>query len=119
MRLELRTQRGLLPGPHEARPPTIIRLGDGPIGGMALRGEPLMIDDARAYPQLIAGFPIEPDNDAEVRYIGIPLRAKDRILGVLNVLGTATAGAAERARDLALSARSAIRSAWRSTMPSC
>ena len=37
-----------------------------------------------------------------MRYLGIPLRAKDRILGVLNVLGTATGAHRERARDLAL-----------------
>jgi GAF domain-containing protein len=102
IRLELRTHRGLPPGPADGEAPAIIRLGDGPLGGIALQGEPLMIDDAREYAQLIAGFPIEPDNDAEVRYVGIPLRAKDRILGVLNVLGTATRGREERARDLAL-----------------
>ena len=69
---------------------------------MAARGEPLVIDDARAYPQLIAGFPLEPDLDLEVRYVGIPLRAKDRILGMLNVLGTLPRDRGERARDLAL-----------------
>ncbi len=102
IRLELRTHRGLPAGPDDGEAPAVIRLGEGALGGIALRGEPLMIDDARAHPQLIAGFPLEPENDAEVRYIGIPLRAKDRILGVLNVLGTATRDREERARDLAL-----------------
>lgn len=102
MRLRLRTRRGLLPGPGDGENAATIKLGVGPIGQVAARGEPLVIDDARAYPQLIAGFPLEPDLDLEVRYVGIPLRAKDRILGMLNLLGTLPRDRGERARDLAL-----------------
>ncbi len=102
LNLELHSQRGLLPGPGDRPAPPTIRLGAGPIGTVALRGEPLILEDARAMPQLLDGFPIDPGNDAEVRYLGIPLRAKDRILGVLNVLGTATEARRERERDLAL-----------------
>jgi GAF domain-containing protein len=102
VRLELRTQRGLTPGPDDDEPPESIPFGDGPIGTIVKRGEPLMIDDAREHKQLVAGFPCETGDNAPVRYVGIPLRAKDRILGVLNVLGTPTRAPEDRARDLAL-----------------
>ena len=101
-RLELRARRGVEPGPDDGEAPTTIALTGGPLGRIALRGEPLLIDDAREDPRLLAGFPLEADSATEIRYIGIPLRAKDRILGVLNVLGTATREHEERERDLAL-----------------
>ncbi len=82
--------------------PATIPLGKGPIGTVAQRGEPMLLDDARPYPQLIANLPLDTNDDLPVAYIGIPLRAKDRIVGVLNVLGSPLRDREEQTSDLAL-----------------
>lgn len=100
--LTLHTDCCYLAGEPTGSWPATIALGEGPIGGVAARGEPLLIDDARPYPQLVAALPLDPADTLPVAYIGIPLRAKDRIVGVLNVLGGPLGDRAERASDLAL-----------------
>ncbi len=105
VRLELRAWRGLAVGPVGVAAVVTIPCGAGPIGRVASRGEPLVIEDARAHPQLIAGFPPAAEmapTSAAVRYWGIPLRANGRVLGVLNALGTSPRERGERDGDLAL-----------------
>ncbi len=101
-RLELRTACGINDPTDRQPPPATIAASAGPLGECLRRGEPLLIDDVREFPQLIAGFPLAESGNSAVRFIGIPLRAKDRLLGVLNVLGTTPRDPQERDRDLAL-----------------
>ena len=82
--------------------PATIPLSDEPVGTVVRRGEPLLLDDARPYAHLIDTLPLDPNDDLPVAYIGIPLRAKDRIVGVLNVLGNPLRDREEQRRDLAL-----------------
>jgi GAF domain-containing protein len=98
LRLEPRAYRGFA---ENAPLPAPIPLGDGPMGQVAATGDPARIDDAGVYPQLVAGLPPELLRDPG-GYLGVPLRAKERTLGVLNLLGKRSGDSAQRARDLAL-----------------
>jgi GAF domain-containing protein len=96
--LEPRVYRGFV---EDAPLPAPIPLGVGPIGQVAATGDPARIDDAGAYPQLVAGLPPDLLTDPG-GYLGVPLRAKERTLGVLNLLGKRSGDSAQRARDLTL-----------------
>jgi GAF domain-containing protein len=91
-----------LEGDPAAPWPATVPIGEGPIGTVAARGEPLLLDDARPYPQVIASLPLDPGDTLPIAYIGIPLRAKDRVVGVLNILGNPLRDREDQASELAL-----------------
>lgn len=58
------------------------RLGEGVAGKVALSGEPMVIDDISTDPRA-EGF--EPLADGIKAFVSVPLRSKDRVLGVINI----------------------------------
>ncbi|HEX5505033.1 MAG TPA: GAF domain-containing protein [Thermomicrobiales bacterium] len=95
--LTLRAQRGF--ADDFATAGAAIPAGTGPVGRVAASGELLLIDDVDAQPDLTRGVLAA----RAVRvYAGIPLRGKERVLGVLNVFGAQPRQGEDRLRALAL-----------------
>lgn len=73
----------------------------GPLAQIVASGELLVIDDIKDDPALVRGIAAGACEQLQ-SYAGIPLKGKERILGVLNVFSPRQQHGEERARDLAL-----------------
>ena len=67
---------------------TTLRLGEGLSGRVAQTGEPMMVADHRTWEKQAAPFADAPFR----RVLGVPLKAGNRVIGVLNVTDTEQTG---------------------------
>lgn len=93
-RLELRAHRGFTP--EFVAEHRVALLGAGAIGRVAASGALQVVDEPLARVDLTRGVAHEELH----AYFGVPLRAKERVLGVLNLFSQRQKQGEERARDL-------------------
>jgi len=62
-----------------------VPVGDSPAGWVVEKGEPLVMATVEPFLRLLPVFPVA----ASQTYVGVPVRARGRVLGVLSLLGEA------------------------------